>query len=486
MTFAPKRANPKFIGLPIHGARYTLPTGDTYHISTVKSLRYLGVYLDHRLDWTHHVTIMANRARSTIRGVSLLGNSVRGLDFLNWRKVYNALIIPVLTYGAQVWYTGKGQKGLIQWLQVAQNEGLRKMTGVFKTTPIDPLHNLTRVPPISYVLPKLMHTYSNRLQGLPARAKVRTILSEDQCRYWPDYINPMTNLWAAFRAPSISPPRVEGQTSHDRWNTPRLLYLDPTPNHLVPIHHRDLSHPEPNTLHIFIATAPSDPHVAVYLASPSTQGTMRGLTQTQALCRAVKEALITALPHHTHDIVLWICHKPLLNRLTTLLPHSDTLTVLATCRLLYDYLTIHSSASVELRSCEQAWLGSRQRVEIKRIAITEEPPALPEAEMEPKAAMWARIQWDYTLSTHPSHIACATPDGNKPPPAIRAAIAHRNRLICSTIVRFTVAHCFDANYSDQFRPGANDTTECLCNPTQPPHPHGIPRRHTRHHVLFHC
>ena len=56
---------------------------------------------------------------STIKGINLLGNSVRGLDLLNWRKVYNALIIPVLTYGAQVWFTGIRQKGLIRILQVA-------------------------------------------------------------------------------------------------------------------------------------------------------------------------------------------------------------------------------------------------------------------------------------------------------------------------------------------------------------------------------
>jgi len=116
MTFTRTRANPKFVGPPIHGARYTLPTGAAYHVSTIKSLRYLGVWLNHRLDWTHHITIMANRARLTIRGVSLLGNSIRGLDFLNWRKVYNALIIPTLTYRAQVWYTSKRQKGLVHRL----------------------------------------------------------------------------------------------------------------------------------------------------------------------------------------------------------------------------------------------------------------------------------------------------------------------------------------------------------------------------------
>jgi len=38
MTFTRNRTNPKFVGPPIHGARYTLPTGNSYHISTVKTL----------------------------------------------------------------------------------------------------------------------------------------------------------------------------------------------------------------------------------------------------------------------------------------------------------------------------------------------------------------------------------------------------------------------------------------------------------------
>jgi hypothetical protein len=385
-----------------------------------------------------------------------------------------------------MWYTGKRQKSLIHRLQVAQNEGLCKMMGIFKTTPIDPLHNLTGVPPISYVLPKLMHSYSNRLQGLPARAKVRTILSEDQCHYWPDYITPTTNLRSAFHAPSEHPPRVKGQTSHNRWNTPRLLYFDPTPPYLILKHHWDLLHPEPTILHIYIALAPSNPHIAVYLSPSEVDGTMRGLTQMQALCRAVNEALTKSLTCHTHDIILWICHKPILTRLTTLRTHSNTPTVLIARRLLYNYLTSHPSASIEIRSCERAWLGSRLRVEIKRIAITEETPEIPKTEMDPKAAMWTRIQWDYTPSNHPSHITCAPPDGNKPPPAIRAAIAHRNCLISSTIFHFAVTHCFNTDYSNHFQHGANDVTECPCSHTHPLPPHGLPHQHTHHHVIFHC
>jgi hypothetical protein len=176
------------------GLHYTDPVQGPSNITVTNSLWYLGIYLDCHLSWDNHISIMANHARSTIHGITILGNTQCSLDLLNWRKVYNALVIPVLTYGAQVWYTGHNQKGLVHKLQVAQNEGIRKIAGVFKTTPIDPLHNLLGILPISYLLPKLMHTYTLRLQGLPPNAKVHTILTSDQCQYWPDYVNPITNL----------------------------------------------------------------------------------------------------------------------------------------------------------------------------------------------------------------------------------------------------------------------------------------------------
>ena len=102
---------------------------------------------------------MANHAHSIIHRINILGNLIHGLNFYNWHKVFNALVIPVLTYRAQVWYTSINQKGLVQCLQVAQNEGVRKITGAFHTMPIEPLHNLTVIPPISYVLPKLIHSF---------------------------------------------------------------------------------------------------------------------------------------------------------------------------------------------------------------------------------------------------------------------------------------------------------------------------------------
>jgi len=62
IMFRPTHANPNLTGANILGARYTDPNLGPNHITTVSHLQYLRVYIDHCLDWTRHVTIMANRA----------------------------------------------------------------------------------------------------------------------------------------------------------------------------------------------------------------------------------------------------------------------------------------------------------------------------------------------------------------------------------------------------------------------------------------
>jgi hypothetical protein len=66
MIFNPRQQKSNLTGTRILGTCYTDPNLGPSHITTVTHLRYLGVYIDHRLDWMHHITIMANRAWSNI------------------------------------------------------------------------------------------------------------------------------------------------------------------------------------------------------------------------------------------------------------------------------------------------------------------------------------------------------------------------------------------------------------------------------------
>jgi len=167
MSFAPKHPKPSPIyGTPITSLALRDPYRGTYTVRPQTTMRYLGIFLHHRLDWSHHAKIMAMRAQSVVRSLHILGNSVRGLNFANWQKVYHAIVLPVLAYGAPVWYTGVRQKKICQTLQIAQNDAIRRITGCFRTTPTEPLHSLISIPPIKYTLDqaldKIRNNYKDR------------------------------------------------------------------------------------------------------------------------------------------------------------------------------------------------------------------------------------------------------------------------------------------------------------------------------------
>jgi len=491
MVFTPRRANPDLVGGHIYGATY----GDNQRVTTVTtSLRYLRVHLTLTLKWDTHVDLMVNRARSTIRGISILGNSIRGLDFMNWRRVYNALVIPTLTYGAQVWYNGVQQKCLLNRLQIAQNEGIRKMTGVFRTTPIEPLHNLTRIPPIPYLMGKLMHSYSHRLRDLPSSAKVRTILTTNQCQYWPEYVNPITNLSRASRDLGERVIRAPVLSTAGTWTHPHFTYVPKPPPHIIARYKESMAHPEAaDTYIIILHHIRLRRHLATFHITRTHTTLSKGITQRQdqmqAICRAVTTALTTAIPTlHPTRIILWL---PYTHACDNELTHLSSSTDSAARALITAHLDTADYYTFDLRTVDRRWPGTLSKAELRTMEL-EQHTALPldPATANPKATMWGKIHADYQPNPRPSFIACDPPSDNIPPPAIRAAAKCKSRLISSTIFRWATNHSFDANYSDCFRQGADDPTLCPC--ADPNHPHFTPShpyrpyRHTKEHVLFRC
>ena len=144
-----------------------LPTLNTYYrVKSTNTLRYLGFHFDARLNWKHHVDIACNRARASLKALQLLGNSVRGLDQARWRLAYNAICLPVLTYGCQLWFTGK-QVTLVKKLQTVQNDAVKIMSGSFRTAPREALHHLLTVFPMDLRLNMIVKNTALRLYRAP-------------------------------------------------------------------------------------------------------------------------------------------------------------------------------------------------------------------------------------------------------------------------------------------------------------------------------
>jgi hypothetical protein len=143
-----------------------------YVVLPVENLRYLGFFINRQLKWEPHVQIMCNRARASIKALQVLGNSIRGLSMANWRLVLNAVCLPVLAYGSQLWYLMGAAKGLIQMVQRVQNDMVKQVTGAFRTVPQGALLHFTCMILMGHYIKKLTYTSALRLYRLPRASQL--------------------------------------------------------------------------------------------------------------------------------------------------------------------------------------------------------------------------------------------------------------------------------------------------------------------------
>ena len=455
MIFSPNRyRGPKW------DTAYTDPTGSRHNIRPSSRLRYLGFYLTPTLDWRPHVSIMAMRARSTIRGLSILGNSIRGLDLLHWKQVYLMYVIPILTYGAEVWFTGHRQKHLVNMLQVAQNEGIRKITGVFRTTPTIVSENMIGIAPIKFALSRSLHSFRNRMSATNPHHILLSILTEDQCTYW--RITPPTNLSSLLHNLT---PSTYVHPSYSPWSPSNLSFAPHNPS------------TQSTVLYYVPSTVESAYVIHVASKTHTTYKLLRsfiGTDHIQALGLAIASTIrefptITSHFVHTHSFE---------QKLTSSRPHRDSL-IFSTIRTAIDSspLTLYSFHLFHTHAKDSP-NPIQRRLWNRRFSASPHQP-LPPPPLSPREQMWQNVKNEYVPISHPAALACQTPDNGKPVAAIRGAVKAHSRLVTSSIFRIATGHCFDAMYSQRFRPNANDTLNC-------PHAHSRPHLHTRHHILFQC
>jgi hypothetical protein len=97
----------------------------------------------------------------------------------NWRLVLNAVCLPVLAYGSQLWYLTGAAKGLINMVQRVQNDMVKQVTGAFRTAPRGALLHITHMIPMKYYIEKLTYTSALRLYRLPRASQLLRRLGTD-------------------------------------------------------------------------------------------------------------------------------------------------------------------------------------------------------------------------------------------------------------------------------------------------------------------
>jgi hypothetical protein len=509
-----------------HGQRpasITIPSTDDINVTiqATDNVRYLGLYINHKLNWHQHVKIMATRARGSLKALQLLGNSIRGLNHGNWRLAYNAVCLLVLTYGSPVWYNG--QKSLSDILQQVQDYAVRRILGAFCTTPAAPLHQLCAILPMHIRLQMLSRTAALSLLSVPHSSQLIQRLGppwckpEDLCKGFPNCPYPapptsLTHLTKLVPPESCSPPNYKYGPWVRRMITSDRLTLDTnTPQgeerrqRAREIAAADVGR-RVDVLTLFCHGAcPCNREgtpIAVAAATASYKGkTMDTLTRAlgplassnDAATHALSLATALAIPalhanrSITHIQIFTtnpILPKQCLNRNTTAqpLPGYDFTQALTNILDTYHQLRITIGwvpPGKGLKSVAKA--KSAAAATARRTSYNNNNPPPPPTKDQLHSITRAdaierwQDQWHSASRLQPAYLALPTPPDGKTPPFIKGLATHPRSIFC-TGIRLLTTHAFTGEYSARFRPTSNDPQHCEC---------GEPLQ-TAHHILTSC
>ena len=105
----------------------------------------------------------ATKTGGVLEGLRMLGNTFRSLSPKPMRRLYVACIVPIMTYGSTIWWTGKKMHS--QALTRVQNRAMRLICAASRTTPIAALEVESSIPPIHLRLDYLCKNAALHLNG---------------------------------------------------------------------------------------------------------------------------------------------------------------------------------------------------------------------------------------------------------------------------------------------------------------------------------
>ncbi|KAL5629405.1 hypothetical protein BROUX41_001011 [Berkeleyomyces rouxiae] len=143
-----------------------------------KATRWLGIYLDTRLDFHLHVRTMTSRAARATAHVRSLANAVRGVPANLLRLAATAAVFPVLLYGASIWYHGSQrhldrgnldmarQRRLIDMISKVTTNVAKAIVPAYRTTPHAALYREAGILPAPLMLDRCRRDAAVRATGL--------------------------------------------------------------------------------------------------------------------------------------------------------------------------------------------------------------------------------------------------------------------------------------------------------------------------------
>ena len=163
--------------------------GTTRTVTPERQIRWLGVYFDRKLRFEQHVKQLATRGENTVNGLTMLANTVRGLNQTHLRHLYLACVVPKILYACPAWWNGTSYQ--TKPLEKVQRRALILICAAFKTSPTTALEIEASIPPIKHQVNLIIKRCAIRFNKLPTTSPI---------------VQRLPDTWRNHSKPTIPPP----------------------------------------------------------------------------------------------------------------------------------------------------------------------------------------------------------------------------------------------------------------------------------------
>lgn len=127
------------------------PSYDNKELKLLSQTRFLGVHTNSRLTWRNHIFKQLETANKNIQMLCRVIGPTWGLTPITVKWIYEAIIIPRLTFGAVVWWQATNMLTVKNKLDSVQVNAMRRITGAMRTTPTRALEVILGMKPLDII-----------------------------------------------------------------------------------------------------------------------------------------------------------------------------------------------------------------------------------------------------------------------------------------------------------------------------------------------
>lgn len=143
--------------------KFNLPRLNGAEIQLSDKAKYLGIILDRKLNWKLNIEERRRKALIAWFTVSKCLGSKWGLKPNIGKWIYTAVVRPILTYGALVWWNATKVKDRLNRINTVQRQSCLSITGALKSTPTEALEVILHIIPLDLHMVELAGNSALRL-----------------------------------------------------------------------------------------------------------------------------------------------------------------------------------------------------------------------------------------------------------------------------------------------------------------------------------